>query len=741
MVHKSLFICEAVRALYAHEPNAGSEPDRTFWSLGLHCLSRYFKYRKIPYERSFKFLRSFTEKNLQGNHFTLGVYKPNETIKEIWDQSSAQMPCAILNELHSSNGRSFCENLCNQARSPMYALVPKASRKAEFVSLSSRRKQLHDVLAKDSEGSNYKLINAEFGVGKTTALLRKIAKRNNKVLYLAPRHNLLKEIKRKYLKEGGSSDEIIIYKGIDHSDCRYRSKVKDLMRRGIPYNIFCKEVCDKNSRHNYYRRCIYRRQSAIARTKRVLLMATPSLRTEQIFERDDFDNLNRTIVVIDEDHLEHKSVQRKMTLRDLGDNFILLDSLVKEKEIVSLTPLVDVAAKLFEYCKGKTAVDLAPDMYLEPGNKTIDDSNYATLSSAVYKYAQTKPNFTSLINDLMGIYRRGGTVHRKTAKNGKPFLIYHKDLYYPDNKTYYLLDGSADVSLYKRLFNEVEPLLATDSKKLEMFDRSEIIQYVEHSFSITSLKKEERSARLEEILRVILSAKRYQKHPVGIIAKKDLKENLYNFIEEEFSDRLERIKIKHFGDISGVDVFKKYPVGIVIGMNNLSFTDYARQVQRLFGKCLTAEHDYGWTELLSTQDYTYKVMNPVFADPLVQAMFRQFCIGSTIQAIGRWRPYEKHDRDFCHIFLLNNYDTGLAVRPVSKAQLYQFLDLPNRTQENKGKQVEIIATEIMRSEGRVKNSDVRERTGYNKSTVSNSLRKFAQRVGWIQRENHYYYEQ
>jgi len=266
-------------------------------------------------------------------------------------------------------------------------------------------------------------------------------------------------------------------------------------------------------------------------------------------------------------------------------------------------------------------------------------------------------------------------------------------------------------------------------------------QYVEHSFSITSLKKEERSVRLEEILRVILSAKCYKKHPIGIIAKKDLKENLYNFIEEEFSDRLEQIKIKHFGDISGVDVFKRYPVGIVIGMNNLSFTGYAREVQRLFGECLTAEHEYGWTELLSTQDYTYKVKNPIFRDPLAQAMFRQFCIGSTIQAIGRWRPYEKHGRDFCHIFLLNNYDTGLAVRPVTKAQLYQFLDLPNPTQENKGKQVEIIATEIMRSKGRVKNSDVRKRTGYNKSTVSNSLKRFAQRVGWIQRKDHYYYEQ
>ena len=61
MVHKNLFICEAVKALYAHEPEANSEPDRTFWSFGLHCLSRYFKYREISYERAFKFLRSFTE--------------------------------------------------------------------------------------------------------------------------------------------------------------------------------------------------------------------------------------------------------------------------------------------------------------------------------------------------------------------------------------------------------------------------------------------------------------------------------------------------------------------------------------------------------------------------------------------------------------------------------------------------------------------------------------------------------
>jgi hypothetical protein len=245
---------------------------------------------------------------------------------------------------------------------------------------------------------------------------------------------------------------------------------------------------------------------------------------------------------------------------------------------------------------------------------------------------------------------------------------------------------------------------------------------------------------LKELVWAIIRSERYKGLKIGIITKKKVKADLQDFIESELKAQRDLVRIKHFGEITGRDLFEDYQVGIITGMHNLSFVQYAKEVERLFGSYSTAEHEYEWVELLSTQEYTYKVKNPVFKDKRVQNMFRHFCIGSTIQAIGRWRPYTAKDREFCHIFLLNNYDTGLPVRPVTKAQLLQFLGMPYVDAGKKSHVVAITALEIMKSKGKVKNSDIRERTDFHKTTISNALKDFARKMRWFRGKNHYYYD-
>ena len=112
-----------------------------------------------------------------------------------------------------------------------------------------------------------------------------------------------------------------------------------------------------------------------------------------------------------------------------------------------------------------------------------------------------------------------------------------------------------------------------------------------------------------------------------------------------------------------------------------------------------------------------------------------------IQAIGRWRPYRDHGRKFCDIFLLNNYDTELAVRPVSKTQLYQFLELPFENVGPSAHVVAVTAHDIMQSKGKVKNSDIRDRIEFKQDAVGRDLGRFAKRVGWVRDEKDYYHEE
>ena len=228
-----------------------------------------------------------------------------------------------------------------------------------------------------------------------------------------------------------------------------------------------------------------------------------------------------------------------------------------------------------------------------------------------------------------------------------------------------------------------------------------------------------------------------------MVVKKEVEKTITKFVREAFPKREQEVAIKHFGDITGVDDFKEYPVGIIVGMHSLYFTDYAREAERLFGQYTTAEHWYRWDDIFSEVDYTYKVKNPVFRDSRVYSIFKQFCIGATIQAVGRWRPYRPHGRKFCDIFLLNNYNTGLPVHPMRKDELFKFLEVPSgkRPKIKTSDKIAEAATAIMECNGRVKNADIREATGFDKVKVSKHLRRYAQKMNWIQDSDYYYYEQ
>jgi len=187
-----------------------------------------------------------------------------------------------------------------------------------------------------------------------------------------------------------------------------------------------------------------------------------------------------------------------------------------------------------------------------------------------------------------------------------------------------------------------------------------------------------------------------------------------------------------------------YPVGIIVGMHSLYFTDYAREAERLFGHYTTAQHCYRLVEIFSEVDYTYKVKNPIFKDSRVYSIFKQFCIGAAIQAVGRWRPYRPHKRKFCHIFLLNNYNTGLPVSPMLKYELFEFLNATSKDKPSDADRIRKAAWKIMRKNGQVKNKDIRDELSFSKdkkSKVSKVLSSMAKRMGWRQDVDYYYYEQ
>ena len=59
---------------------------------------------------------------------------------------------------------------------------------------------------------------------------------------------------------------------------------------------------------------------------------------------------------------------------------------------------------------------------------------------------------------------------------------------YPRDRIYYFLDGAAEVSLYEQLFPGIR-VLKKDDHVLELFSGAKIIQYVENSFSKSSLTR------------------------------------------------------------------------------------------------------------------------------------------------------------------------------------------------------------------------------------------------------------
>lgn len=113
------------------------------------------------------------------------------------------MPCLELRNLFDENGDPFCKGVCIQVGGKMYEFSRKDSEKPELVKLESRVKQLAEFVKISNGTSGMYLVNAEPGVGKTVAILKELAKIKQKVLYLAPRQELLDEIKDKYLANGG----------------------------------------------------------------------------------------------------------------------------------------------------------------------------------------------------------------------------------------------------------------------------------------------------------------------------------------------------------------------------------------------------------------------------------------------------------------------------------------------------------------------------------------------------------
>ena len=740
--------CDAIKDLYLFKTSLLSKHGKMLKSMGLHCLVRYFKYHKITYTKAHPYLLEFSRRHIGKAIDEANLGHLDEQIKMIWDDSPSQMPCVALNDLRASDGKPFCKNHCSAVRRPMYEALWHKTKPLKYVGWIWREDELDKFVAAKWTNGKYNLANAETGIGKTTAVLREIKKRDDMVLYLAPRQNLLREIKQKYVDLGGSEDDVMIYEGIDYSECKYQADIKDLMSRGLPYMKFCLRHCHYPSEdHSDFKNCMYHGQKKEAAFKKLLLMATPVLIDEGLFNRREFGNHKRPFVVIDEEHLEQRSRKIDIKIEDIENNYELLWGLVNTHQMSNLQPLVDLAAKLHNFLHEEHEFHVAPDLKLASNSKSIVQINKVKgkISNAIYEYSKIRPEFHSIFYDLLYLYEKGGTVYRRYNGKRTPHISYYQTLSYPKNKTYYFLDGAADISLYRHLFDKDKIDLLVEHEEIEplqMFKGVEIIQYVEHSFSISSLKSKRRNklSEAKEIIGAILKSEKYRNERVGIILKEKVEKELEEFIDEEFSDRDPRPLIKHFGDITGIDVFKDFKVGIITGMQNLSFADYAREVERLFGSYLTAEHEYKWTELLSTQDYTYKVKNPVFKDKRLQARFRQFCIGNAIQAVGRWRPYRPHGRDFCHIFLLNNYNTELPVRPVSKAQLLHFLGLPYTDAGSKNHVIQIMAHEIVTRKGCVRPKDIIDETEFNKGTVSNSLKEFANEMKW-KKDGHSYCRQ
>jgi len=744
--------CDAIRGLLDYYVRVHEEGDNSMWSLSIHCLAKFYKYRGLSFEDLIFRLRGFHPMVVNPESQEADLETVAEWLRSVWDSAPEQMPCLDLRHLLDENGDPFCKCGCIQARGKMYDFARKEPTESKLVKLKSREKRLSQFVRISDRGSGKYLVNAEPGVGKTVGILKELARTEQKVLYLAPRHELLEQIKKKYLENGGKSKDIYVYKGIKQSSCPNSVHVAGLMERGVPYRRFCIRYCSHlnsgKGEHKNWDNCVYRNQRTEAAGRRILLMATPVLVNQNLIHTDEFDNRNRSIIVVDEDHLQHTSTEIQIKKEDLISNIRFIKIIMEERYWDSntketLQPLLETANRLFNFLndKNKPALLLSFDCNKE----AADRINLDRLGKHIYESARKHRRFINFLYDLKYLYSEGGIVYRRTIIHGLSVLCFYRRMTYPENKTYYFLDGAPDVSLYEQLFPDIK-VLKRESNALELFKGAKIIQYIENSFSSSSLTRASNSkmAELKEIITAILSSKLYDRLKVGIIAKQAVEEDLKEFIKNTFPGRKPEPVIKHFGDITGVDDFKEYPVGIVVGMHSLYFTDYAREAERLFGEYTTAEHRYRWTEIFSNEEYTYKVINPFFTDPKVYSMFKQFCIGAAIQAIGRWRPYRSHGRTFCHIFLLNNYSTGLPVSPMQKNELFEFLNATSKSKPNDADRIRKAAWNIMRKNGRVKNEDIRDELSFSKdrkSKVSKVLSPMAKRMGWRQDEDYYYYEQ
>jgi hypothetical protein len=745
-----LHTCDAIDNLLDHRCEVHEDGDDSIWSIGTHCLSRLVKYQGYSFEDLLHVIERFHSANASPQVKKTKSSALKKWVKRIWDESPSHVPCLELRDLIDENGDPFCEGVCIKVGGKMYQFARRESERPNLVKLKSREKELKEFVKISNGMSGMHLVNVEPGVGKTVAILKQLARTKHKVLYLAPRQELLEEIKDKYLTNRGKSEDIFIYKGIISSTCIHKEHIAELMERGVPYRHFCKSKCEYLNKgqkeREKWENCDYRNQRPIAASKKILLMATPALINQKLIDSEELDNNNRSIVVFDEDHLQQTSVETQISKEALVTNIKFMRKVIDQyyynKDINrTLDPLIKTANKLLTFLSDDKKP--APSLILHPSGENKDEINLRRVGISIYENAYRHKRFHSFLYDIRHLCLHGGTAYRRTGSNGQPVLCLYRKLDYPRDRTYYFLDGAAEVSLYEQLFPGIR-VLKKDDQILKPFSDAKIIQYVENSFSKSSLTRTTTSkmGEVQDIIRAILNSKRYASHKVGIIVKKEVEKPIAKFISEAFPKRKPKPVIKHFGDITGVDDFKEYPVGIIVGMHSLYFTDYARESVRLFGQYTTAEHWYRWDDIFSEVDYTYRVKNPVFRDSRVYSIFKQFCIGATIQAVGRWRPYRRHRRKFCDIFLLNNYNTGLPVHPMRKDELFKFLEVPSgkRPKIKTSDKIAEAATAIMECNGRVKNSDIREATGFDKVKVSKHLRRYAQKMKWIQDRDYYYYE-
>ena len=735
--------CKAIKRLYDHTTEVHEIGDNSLWSLGLHCSVKYYLHRRSSFEKALYGLERFHKHNVNPQSEVNDWNKARAWVKKIWNESSGQMPCLDLRDLFDENGDRFCKCDCIQPEKRMYRLSRKDEKDLKSVELATREKQLSDFVKLDRNGPGKYLVNAEPGVGKTIAVLKELAKTDQKVLYLAPRHNLLDEIAEKFLLYGGKSEDMHIYEGIETSNCAHKKRVSSLMKRGVPYTQFCHSKCKYLTQgshgHKIWEDCIYRDQKTHAALKRILLMATPTLINQKLFDNEELDNKNRSIVVIDEDHLQEMSKEVKLSKEDLSTNIKFLTG----RDSNSLLPLRELALKLYNFLTDTQRP--AFSLTLRPNKKDSLRFNVDNIGKDIYRHANKYRRFKGLLYDLDYLHTKGGTIYRRLDENRKPYLRFYKRVEYPEDRSYYFLDGAADISLYKKLFPGIKTL-KKNKDILEMSSEVKIIQYIEESFSLSSLTSGNKMDELLGIVRAILTAKSYEGQRIGIITKKAVKESIEKLVKSSFSDKDPPPVVKHFGDITGVDDFKDYEVGIIVGMQTLYFTDYAREAERLVRNYSTGRCYYDWVKIQSTEKYTYEVLNPRFEDPFVQSMFKHFCLGATVQAIGRWRPYRKEEREFCDIFLLNNYATGLPVHPMDKDELFEFLKTPleDRPEPKDRDLIEKLAWQIMKEKGCVKNEYIRDVLNYcqdKTSKVSKVLSPLAKRMEWRRDNHNVYHEQ